>query len=152
MIWEAGANGEVGFRHNDPANQPDFFAKNPPPDYNSYHLPDPSGAHFVYDNNNSRGNRPKAFSNHRASGADVHGTVDTNYTSGFPTGGNYFAGRPVIGGKSSHDCRYCLGPKRNQEGGILCRLATADDGDKFAIRFQLDQRNQRSAHGGGDGL
>ncbi len=85
VIWDAGANGEVGFRHNDPANQPDFFAKNPPPDYNSYHLPDPSGAHFVYDNNNSRSNRPKPFSSYQGSRADVHSTVDSNYTSGFPT-------------------------------------------------------------------
>ncbi len=85
VIWDVGANGEVGFRHNDPANQPDFFAKNPPPDYNSYHLPDPSGPHFVYDNNNSRSNRPKGFSSHQGSRADVHSTVDSNYTSGFPT-------------------------------------------------------------------
>ena len=85
VIWDAGANGEVGFRHNDPANQPDFFAKNPPPDYNSYHLPDPSGAHFVYDKNNSRSNRPKSFSSYQGSRADVHSTVDSNYTSGFPT-------------------------------------------------------------------
>jgi hypothetical protein len=85
VIWDAGANGEVGFRQNDAANQPDFFASNTPPDYNSYHLPNPSGGHFVYDNNNSRGNRPKPFSSHQSSRADVHSTVDSNYTSGFPT-------------------------------------------------------------------
>jgi len=85
VIWDAGTVGEVGFRNNDPANQPNFFASNPPPDYNSYHLPDPSGPHFVYDNDNSHRNRPKGFSNHQSSRADVHSTVDTNYGSGFPT-------------------------------------------------------------------
>jgi hypothetical protein len=85
VIWDAGANGEVGFRQNDPGTQPDLFAKNPPPDYNSYHLPDPSGPHFVYDNNNSHSNRPKSFSSHQGSRADIHGTVDSNYTSGFPS-------------------------------------------------------------------
>lgn len=84
VIWDVGANGEVGFRNNDPANQPDFFSKNRPPDYNDYHLPDPSGAHFVYDNDNSRSNRLKNFKGHRSSGADVHGTIDGNYASGYP--------------------------------------------------------------------
>jgi hypothetical protein len=84
VIWQEGANGEVGFRQTDPGNQPDFFSRNRAPDYNDYHLPDPSGPHFVYDNNNSRMNRPKNFSGHRSSGADVHGVVDKNYTSGFP--------------------------------------------------------------------
>jgi hypothetical protein len=84
VIWDPGANGEVGFRLADAANQPNLFGANTPPDYNSYHLPDASAAHFVYDNNNSRANRPKAFSSHQGSRADVHSTVDTNYTSGFP--------------------------------------------------------------------
>jgi len=84
VIWEPGANGEVGFRHNDPDHQPDFFAKNAPPDYNSYHLSNPSGTHFVYDNDNSRSNKLKPFRNHQGSRADVHSTVDTNNTSGFP--------------------------------------------------------------------
>jgi hypothetical protein len=85
VIWDAGANGEVGFRQGDPGAQPDFFANNAPPDYNSYHLPDPSGAHFVYDGDNSRSNRMKSFSGYKSTRADVHGTVDGNYTSGFPT-------------------------------------------------------------------
>jgi hypothetical protein len=84
VIWDPGANGEVGFRNTDPANQPDFFARNRPPDYDDYHLPDPSTAHFVYDNNNSRTNRVKSFGNLRSSGADVHGMVDREYNSGFP--------------------------------------------------------------------
>lgn len=83
VIWDPGANGDSGFRHNDPANQPDFFAKNAPPDYNSYHLSNASEAHFVYDNNNNRSNKLKPFRDHQASHADVHSTVDSN-TSGYP--------------------------------------------------------------------
>jgi len=84
VIWEPGANGEVGFRHNDIGSQPDFFPKNRPPDYNSYHVASNSASVFVYDNDNSKANRPKPFSNHQRSRADVHSTVDTNNSSGFP--------------------------------------------------------------------
>ncbi len=83
VIWDAGANGAAGFHHNDP-NQPNFFASNTPPDYNNYHMPDASAAHFLYDNNSSRSNKAKPFSAHRGSGADAHSTVDTNYASGYP--------------------------------------------------------------------
>jgi len=85
VIWEEGANGEVGFRQGDTENQSDFFASNTPPDYNEYHLPRGSDAHFVYDNDNGKSNRPKPFSNHQRVGADVHSKVDTNNHSGFPT-------------------------------------------------------------------
>jgi parallel beta-helix repeat protein len=85
LIWDAGATGDSGFSFNDPENQPNFFAKNRPPDYNTYHLPNISAAQFVYDNDTSRSNKRKTFRNHQASGADVHSTVDTNYTSGYPT-------------------------------------------------------------------
>jgi parallel beta-helix repeat protein len=85
VIWDSGATGDVGFFQNDPANQPDFFANNTPPDYNSYHLSSTSAAHFVYDDNNTHSNKHKAFANYQAGRADVHGTVDTNDTSGFPT-------------------------------------------------------------------
>ena len=84
VIWDAGANGEVGFRQNDVQNQPNFFGDNTPPDYNSYHLPNPSEGHFVYDNDNSHVNRPKPFSNHQRSRADAHSTVDSNNRSGYP--------------------------------------------------------------------
>src|SRR5262249_35632779 len=84
VIWDPAAMGEVGFRHNDPGKQPDFFSSNTPPDYNSYHVPDKSGSHFVYDNDNSRSNRPKAFNKHQSSRADAHSTVDTNNRSGYP--------------------------------------------------------------------
>lgn len=84
VIWDAGANGEAGLRHNDPENQPNFFASNAPPDYNNYHLPSSSAAVFVYDNDNSRANKHKSFSSYQRSGADLHSTADTHYASGFP--------------------------------------------------------------------
>jgi parallel beta-helix repeat protein len=84
VIWDAGAEGESGFRQNDIPNQPNFFASNTPPDYNSYHLSDPNGGHFVYDNNNSHQNRPKGFSAHQGAQADMHSSVDKNYSSGYP--------------------------------------------------------------------
>lgn len=85
VIWDPGANGYVGFFQNDVANQPDFFDKNPPPDYNSYHMPSASAAQFLYDSDNTGSNKHHTFANHQAAHADVHGQVDTNYMSGFPT-------------------------------------------------------------------
>jgi len=85
VIWDAGAAGGVGFIQDDAAAQPNFFANNTPPDYNTYHVPSTSDTHFLYDNNNSQSNTPNTFPGYQAAGADVHGTVDTNYTSGFPT-------------------------------------------------------------------
>jgi hypothetical protein len=67
------------------ANQPQVFAKNKPPDFNTYHLSSTSAAQFLYDNDNSGSNRRHTFASHQAAGADVHGHVDTNNTSGFPT-------------------------------------------------------------------
>jgi len=84
VIWDPGAAGPVGFWQNDPTNQPDFFANNTPPDYNQYHLSATSAANFIYDNDNSRGQKRKPFASHQRSRADVHSTVDTNNTSGFP--------------------------------------------------------------------
>jgi hypothetical protein len=84
IIFDDGARGEAGFLQNDPENQPDFFANNAPPDYNSYHLstglPDP----FVYDNNNSRSNKHKSLGAQQSSHAEVHSTADKNNKSGFP--------------------------------------------------------------------
>jgi hypothetical protein len=85
VIWDASATGGVGFIHDDAGNQPNFFADNTPPDYNTYHLPSTSDPYFVYDNNDSQNNNPVTFADYQASGADVHGTADANYTSGFPT-------------------------------------------------------------------
>jgi parallel beta-helix repeat protein len=85
VIWDPGANGIVGYWQGDPSNQPNFFANNTPPDYNEYHLTSLSGDRFVYDNNDSGQNRGKPFAEYQAAGADIHGTADTNYTSGYPT-------------------------------------------------------------------
>jgi len=84
VIWDAGASGVVGAFQNDAANQPNFFASNTPPDSNTYHLPGLSATDFVYDNNNSENNSGQNFSHYQANNADVHGTADTNYTSGYP--------------------------------------------------------------------
>ena len=85
VIWDAGANGGFGYEQHDAANQPAFWSDNTPPDYNTYHLPSLSAAHFLYDNNNSEQNQGKTFAEYQAAGADIHGTADTNYTSGYPT-------------------------------------------------------------------
>jgi len=84
VIWDAGATGASGYWQNDATNQPDFFSENSPPDYNTYHLPSLTEAKFVYDNNNSQKNAGAPFAQYQANGADLHGAVDTNYTSGFP--------------------------------------------------------------------
>jgi parallel beta-helix repeat protein len=85
VIWEPGAVGVVGYLQGDVAHQPNFFADNAPPDNNSYHLSSLSVANFVYDNNNTQKNARKTFTEYQAAGADIHGSADTNYTSGFPT-------------------------------------------------------------------
>ena len=85
VIWDENATGAVGYAQKDAANQPNFFADNTPPDYNSYHIPSLTTKNFVYDNNNSQENLPKTFAEYQAAGADTHGTADTNYTSGYPT-------------------------------------------------------------------
>jgi hypothetical protein len=84
VIWDPGANGEAGMRHNDPGHQPNFFGSNPPPDYNEYHLSSRSASVFVYDNDNSHSNRMKSFRNLQATKAGAHSTADTNNTSGWP--------------------------------------------------------------------
>ena len=85
VIWDAGAAGAVGYFQSDATNQPNFFADNTPPDSNTYHLSSLSATNFVYDHNNSQLNARKTFAQYQAEGADVHGSADTNYKSGFPT-------------------------------------------------------------------
>jgi len=84
VIWDSGATGAVGHLQADAAHQPNFFADNTAPDFNWYHLSSLSTANFIYDNNNSQQNSRKTFAQYQAAGADVHGTADTNYRSGFP--------------------------------------------------------------------
>jgi len=88
FIWDPGATGAVGFMQYDTANQPDFFSGNTPPDENTYHITATLGTEaekFIYDDNNPGANTPLTFSAYQANGADVHSTIDTNSTSGFPT-------------------------------------------------------------------
>jgi parallel beta-helix repeat protein len=85
VIWDSGAAGKVGYMQSDTTNQPNFFADNTPPDYNTYHQSSLSATDFLYDNNDSGSNTHKTFAEYQAAGADVNGTADTNYTSGFPT-------------------------------------------------------------------
>lgn len=85
VIWDTNATGTAGFLQNDPQNQPNFFANNPAPDFNSYHLAGLSTSNFQYDNDDSQQNSRKTFSQYQAAGGDVHGTADTVYTSGYPT-------------------------------------------------------------------
>jgi hypothetical protein len=84
VIWDAGSSSIVGYAQGDAAHQPNFFQNNPPPDYNTYHLPSASAANFMYDNNNSQSNARKTFSQYQAAGADIHGSADANNNSGFP--------------------------------------------------------------------
>jgi len=84
VIWDTGSTGLVGYSLSDPSHQPNFFANNGVPDYNSYHLPSLSTANFVFDNNGSGANTRKTFTQYQAAGADVHGSADANNTSGFP--------------------------------------------------------------------
>lgn len=85
VIWEPNAHGMVGYFQFDAVHQPNFFADNIPPDYNSYHLNSATAKQFIYDNNNTQANKAKTFAEYQAAGADVHGTADANNTSGFPT-------------------------------------------------------------------
>ena len=85
VFWDLGANGSVGYSQLDPTNQPSFFALNTPPDYNQYHISNTNLGVFIYDNNNSGTNARKTFAQYQAAGADTHGTIDTNYTSTYPT-------------------------------------------------------------------
>jgi|SRR5579871_1591 parallel beta-helix repeat protein len=84
VFWDAGATGLIGYVLNDAAHQPNFFSNNTPPDYNSYHLPSLSAANFTYDNNSSQQNKRKTFTEYQAGGADIHGSADTKYNSGYP--------------------------------------------------------------------
>jgi parallel beta-helix repeat protein len=84
IIWAPNSHGMVGYFQFDAVHQPNFFADNPPPDHNEYHLTSASAKQFVYDNNNTQKNSGKTFAEYQAAGADIHGTADANNLSGFP--------------------------------------------------------------------
>ena len=84
VVWDSDT-GLSGFDQEDAQNQPNFFADNTPPDFNTYHQASLSDVNFIYDNNNSQQNLPKTFTQYQTSGADTHGTADATNTSGYPT-------------------------------------------------------------------
>ena len=85
VIWDSGSTASVGYSQTDTEDQPNFFANNTPPNFNQYHASSMELAEFIYDNNNSGSNTATTFTNYQAAGADIGGTMDTNYTSGFPS-------------------------------------------------------------------
>jgi len=84
VIFDSSQPDPNGYFHSDTVNQPNFFENNTAPDYNTYHAPSTTAKMFKYDNDNSGRNTSQAFASYQAAGADVHGTADTNYASGFP--------------------------------------------------------------------
>ncbi len=84
VIFDSSQPDPNGYFHSDMVNQPNFFENNTAPDHNTYHAPSTTAKLFKYDNDNSGRNASQAFAGYQAAGADVHGTADTNYTSGFP--------------------------------------------------------------------
>jgi Bacterial Ig domain/Right handed beta helix region len=85
IIFDSGALGTVGYLQTDLTHQSTFFTSNTPPDHNQYHASSTTIQQFIYDNNKSGSNTPKSFTDYQSAGADVHGSIDTAYTSGFPT-------------------------------------------------------------------
>ncbi len=79
-IWDSGATGYAGYGNNDATNQPNFLTLNTPPDYNTYHAPSTTASLFEYGTPSTEN-----FSSYQTAGADVHGSVDTNYANGFPS-------------------------------------------------------------------
>ena len=76
-----------GYVDNDVAAQPNFFAKNTPPDYNEYHLPSVGLPRFIYGKDDGGGALPPllTFPEYQDAGADPHGTVDDLNTVGYPS-------------------------------------------------------------------
>ena len=84
VIWDSGATAVVGYMQSDAAHQPDSSLTTQPPTSICTIC-------LVYlqpisptNNNNTQKNSRKTFAQYQAAGADLHGTADTKYTSGFP--------------------------------------------------------------------
>jgi uncharacterized protein YjdB len=84
VIWDAGSTAPTGYFQNDATNQPNFFSVNTPPNYNQYHASSTGLSVFIY-GNVSGDNKEENFPTYQSLGADVNSTLDTLYTSGFPT-------------------------------------------------------------------
>ena len=80
VIWAGTHAGAVWGAQHDTANQPNFFSLNPGFDYNTYHLPSLTMTPFLRSTNNTAW----TFAQFQAAGQDVHGSADTNITSGYP--------------------------------------------------------------------
>ena len=80
VIWDGTHAGAVWGAQHDSANQPNFFSLNPGFDYNTYHLPSLTMTPFLRSTNNTAW----TFAQFQAAGQDVHGSADTNITSGYP--------------------------------------------------------------------
>lgn len=84
VIFDTGTTGTVGYTNTDTTNQSTFFSLNTPPDFNAYHASSTGVTNFIYDNNNSGSNTAINFATFQSNGADIHGTIDTVNTSGYP--------------------------------------------------------------------
>jgi len=84
VIWDSGSTSPFGYFQNDETNQPNFFSVNTPPNFNQYHASSTSLTAFVYDNVGGD-NKEQNFTTYQSHGTDVSSTIDTVYTSGFPT-------------------------------------------------------------------
>ncbi len=84
VIWDPGADGEVGVPATTTPRPSLTSSPRTPPDYNSYHVSDKSAAYFLYDVRQRSEQQTQAILQHQAARADVHSTVDTNNTSGYP--------------------------------------------------------------------
>jgi parallel beta-helix repeat protein len=83
-IWDSGSTAPAGYFQNDETNQPNFFSVNTPPNFNQYHASSTGLPVFAYDNVGGD-NKEQNFTAYQSQGADVNSTMDTVYTSGFPT-------------------------------------------------------------------
>ncbi|MBV9770316.1 MAG: right-handed parallel beta-helix repeat-containing protein, partial [Bryobacterales bacterium] len=86
VIWDGSSSSNYnGATQFDTTNQPTFFTSNTGFDYNGYHLPNINTGSFRWDGNDTGDNTPKTFAQLQLVGQEPHGTVDTNFTSGFPS-------------------------------------------------------------------
>jgi parallel beta-helix repeat protein len=84
VIWDSGSTAPAGYFQNDETNQPNFFSVNTPPNFNQYHASSIGLTVFAYDNVGGD-NKEQNFTTYQSNRTDVNSTIDTIYTSGFPT-------------------------------------------------------------------
>jgi parallel beta-helix repeat protein len=84
VIWDTGSTASAGYLQGDPTNQPNFFSLNTPPNYNQYHASNVNQSVFIYGDVNGN-NKAENFPTYQSLGADVNSTIDSLYSSGYPT-------------------------------------------------------------------